>query len=192
MLNQISIMGRLTKDPELRYTSSQTAVASFSVACERDYAAQGQNREVDFIEVVAWRGTGEFVSKYFRKGNMIGVTGRLQSRRWQDQNGNNRINWEINAEHCYFCGSKNENQGTTYNTQDNRATTYQNNSYAARQQQYGNPNVYAPSGWDSFEEMPGPGADNPFTQPEYAQPQYAGPQGTQASFDDLDEGELPF
>lgn len=100
MLNTITIMGRLTRDPELRYTQSQTPVASFTVACERDFAGQDQEKVTDFIDCVAWRSTGEFVNKYFHKGNMIIVDGRLQSRKWTDKEGNKRTSWEINAEHC--------------------------------------------------------------------------------------------
>ena len=111
MLNHISIMGRLTRDPELRYTQSGTAVASFTVAVDRDYAAQGQQRETDFIDCVAWRQGGEFVSKYFSKGSMIVVDGRLQSRKWQDRDGNNRTSWEILVDHSYFGESKKDSQG---------------------------------------------------------------------------------
>lgn len=107
MLNTITILGRLTKDPELRYTNSNVPVASFTVAVDRDYSSNGE-KQTDFIDVVAWRSTGEFVSKYFAKGSMIAVTGRLESRRWQDRDGNKRTSWEINAEHCYFGGSKSE------------------------------------------------------------------------------------
>lgn len=106
MLNTITVMGRLTRDPELRYTQSQTPVASFTVACERDFAGQDQEKVTDFIDCVAWRSTGEFVNKYFHKGNMIIVDGRLQSRKWTDKEGNKRVSWEINAEHCYFGESK--------------------------------------------------------------------------------------
>lgn len=106
MLNTITIMGRLTRDPELRYTQSQTPVASFTVACERDFAGQEQEKVTDFIDCVAWRQGGEFVNKYFHKGNMIIVDGRLQSRKWTDKEGNKRVSWEINAEHCYFGESK--------------------------------------------------------------------------------------
>ena len=91
MLNQIIIMGRLTRDPELRRTQSGTAVCSFSVAVDRDFKSQSGEKETDFIDVVAWRQTGEFVSKYFTKGRMIVVSGSLQSRKWQDRNGQNRI-----------------------------------------------------------------------------------------------------
>ena len=87
MLNKIFIMGRLTRDPELRRTQSGTAVCSFSVAVDRDFKSQSGEKETDFIDVVAWRQTGEFVSKYFTKGRMIVVSGSLQSRKWQDRNG---------------------------------------------------------------------------------------------------------
>jgi single-strand DNA-binding protein len=107
MLNCITLMGRLTRDPELRYTQSNTAVASFSLACERDIAnkATGQ-RDVDFIDCVAWRQTGEFVSKYFQKGSMAVVSGRLQIRDWTDQNGNNRRSTEVLVDNVYFGGNK--------------------------------------------------------------------------------------
>ena len=119
MLNSISIAGRLTRDPELRYTQSQTAVCSFSVAVERDFAGQGQQRETDFFDCVAWRQGGEFVSKYFHKGDMIVVTGRMQSRDWTDNQGNKRRNWEIQVEHSYFGGSKSDSQssGQSYGSQ---------------------------------------------------------------------------
>ncbi len=106
MLNQITIMGRLTKDPELRMTQSQKQVTSFTVACERDYAPSGEKRETDFIDVVAWAGTAEFVSKWFRKGSMAVVSGRLQSRDWTDRDNNKRRSWEILADRVYFGEAK--------------------------------------------------------------------------------------
>ena len=107
MLNQIIIMGRLTRDPELRRTGSGLAVASFSVACERDYPnKETGEKEVDFIDCVAWRHTGEFVSKYFQKGSMIVVVGRLQIRNWTDKDGNSRKTAEIVADNVYFGESK--------------------------------------------------------------------------------------
>lgn len=102
MLNTITIMGRLTKDPELRYTQSNTPVTSFTVACERDFG----DKQTDFIDCVAWRQTAEFVEKYFSKGSMIVVDGRLQSRKWEDNNGNKRTAWEVLADHVYFGESK--------------------------------------------------------------------------------------
>lgn len=106
MLNTITIMGRLTRDPELRRTSSGVAVASFTLACERDFAAQGETRETDFIDIVAWRYTAEFVDKYFSKGQMAIVTGRLQIRNWEDKEGNKRRSAEILADHVYFGEAK--------------------------------------------------------------------------------------
>lgn len=111
MLNHIVIMGRLTKDPELRYTQSKIPVANFTVAVDRDYQ-QGGEKQVDFIECIAWRQGAEFISKYFHKGSMIVVAGSLQSRRWQDRDGNNRITWEIQTDHVYFGDTKREEKGS--------------------------------------------------------------------------------
>ena len=106
MLNHITIMGRFTRDPELRYTASDTAVASFSLAVDRDFAAKGAEKETDFIDVVAWRQTGEFVSKYFQKGSMAVVSGRLQIREWTDKENNKRRTAEIVADNVYFGENK--------------------------------------------------------------------------------------
>ena len=107
MLNSISIMGRLSSDPQLRRTASGKAVASFSVACERDFKNQQTGeKEVDFIECVAWGGTAEMVEKYFHKGQMAVATGRLQLRDWADKNGQKRRQAEILVNNIYFCGSK--------------------------------------------------------------------------------------
>lgn len=102
MLNHIVLMGRLTKDPELRTTQQGTNVASFPVAVERDFG----EKATDFIEVVAWRKTGEFIKQYFSKGDMIAVTGRLQIRDWTDRDGGKRKAAEVIAERAYFCGGK--------------------------------------------------------------------------------------
>ena len=116
MLNTITIMGRLTRDPELRRTSSGVAVASFTLACDRDYAPQGADKETDFIDVCAWRYTAEFVSKYFTKGRMAVVSGRLQIRNWQDKEGNKRRSAEILADHIYF-GEGKKDGAETYEPQ---------------------------------------------------------------------------
>ncbi len=120
MLNHITIMGRLTRDPELRRTGSGIAVASFSVAVDRDYSGRdGGERETDFIDCVAWRQTGEFVSKYFAKGSMIVVSGRLQIRNWSDKEGNKRRSAEIVAENVYFGESKRaSDSGSAYGSRD--------------------------------------------------------------------------
>lgn len=106
MLNKIILMGRLTRDPDLRHTQSGTAVASFSLAVDRDYKDQGGARETDFIDIVAWRSTAEFVSKYFFKGRMAAVVGRLQVRDWTDRDGAKRRSYEVIADSVYFGDSK--------------------------------------------------------------------------------------
>lgn len=102
MLNTISIMGRFTRDPELRYTSAGTPIASFTLAVDRDYSGADGEKKTDFIDCVAFKGTAEFVSKHFAKGIMAVVNGRLQFRDWQDRDGNNRRNAEILVENIYF------------------------------------------------------------------------------------------
>lgn len=115
MLNTIAIMGRLTADPILRRTQTGVAVASFTLACERDFAPQGADKETDFIDVCAWRYTAEFVEKYFSKGQMAVVTGRLQIRNWEDKGGNKRRSAEILADHVYFGDSKKDGAKPEYN-----------------------------------------------------------------------------
>ena len=106
MLNNINIMGRLVRNPELRHTQKDTAVASFRIAVDRDFG----EKQTDFFDVVAWRKTGEFVSKYFKQGQKIAIVGRIQTREWEDKDGNKRRNVEIIAEHVDFAGDKkNEN-----------------------------------------------------------------------------------
>ena len=116
MLNHITIMGRLTRDPELRRTGSGVAVASFTLAVDRDFSPKdGGERETDFIDCVAWRQTGEFVSKYFTKGRMAVVSGRLQIRNWNDKDGNKRRSAEVVADNVYFGDSKRDgDSGSAY------------------------------------------------------------------------------
>ena len=112
MLNHIVIMGRLTRDPELRRTGSGVAVTSFTVAVDRDFGkTENGERETDFIDCVAWRQTGEFVSKYFAKGRMAVVSGRLQIRNWTDKDGNKRRTAEVVADNVYFGDSKRDGEG---------------------------------------------------------------------------------
>ena len=124
MLNKVVIMGRFTKDPELRRTGSGTAVTSFSLACDRDFKSQSGEKETDFIEVVAWKNTAEFVSKYFSKGRMAVVEGRLQIRDWTDKSGNKRVTAEVVADNVYFADSKrsesNDNQKENFNALSGR------------------------------------------------------------------------
>lgn len=106
MLNTITIMGRLTRDPELRRTGSGVAVASFTLAVDRDFSSKDGEKETDFIDCVAWRGTGEFVARNFTKGRMACVTGSLQLRDWTDKDGNKRRQAEVIANNVYFADSK--------------------------------------------------------------------------------------
>ena len=115
MLNKIILMGRLTRDPELRHTQSGVAVASFALAVDRDFKDRSTGeKSTDFIDVVAWRQTGEFVSKYFTKGRMAVVEGRLQIRDWTDKDGNKRRAAEVVADNVYFGDTKRDNEGGSY------------------------------------------------------------------------------
>ena len=106
MLNVVAIMGRLVADPELRTTTQGHSVCSFRIACDRSYVQQGQQRQADFIDIVAWKQQADFVSKYFQKGSMIAVEGSLQTRQYQDKNGNNRTAVEVVANNISFAGAK--------------------------------------------------------------------------------------
>ena len=151
MLNKVFVMGRLTRDPELRRTQSGTAVASFSLAVDRDYKSQSGEKETDFFDVVAWRTTGEFVAKYFTKGRMAVVEGRLQVRQWQDKDGNNRRSTEIIAENVYFGDSKKDGSGNTGN--------YGAQTYTAPDGGYAAPTGGAYGGFAEIDEEDG---DLPF------------------------------
>ena len=134
MLNHIVIMGRLTRDPELRRTGSGIAVASFSLAVDRGFGKnENGERETDFIDCVAWRQTGEFVSKYFTKGRMAVVSGRLQIRSWTDKDGNKRRTAEVVADNVYFGDSKrdSDNSGSSYGGNAYGGNNYGNNAYSA-------------------------------------------------------------
>lgn len=149
MLNHIVLMGRLVRDPELRRTQAGVPVTTFRIAVDRDFGnRETGEREADFIDVVAWRQTGEFVSKYFAKGRMAVVSGRLQMRNWTDNQGNKRTNAEVVADNVYFGDSKRDNDGSgSYNGSsyaggnggyNNRS--YNDNSYAAPNGGYNAPN----------------------------------------------------
>ena len=133
MLNHIVIMGRLTRDPELRRTCSGVAVASFTLAVDRDFGKnENGERETDFIDCVAWRQTGEFVSKYFTKGRMAVVSGRLQIRSWNDKDGNKRRTAEVVADNVYFGDSKRDNEGgNAYGGNSYGNNTYGGNTYGS-------------------------------------------------------------
>ena len=130
MLNHITIMGRFVRDPELRRTGSGIAVASFTLAVDRDFkSSNGGDKEVDFIDCVAWRQAGEFVSKYFTRGRMAVVSGRLQIRSWTDKDGNKRRTAEVVADNVYFADSKSENAAS--GTQQAAPASYGTPAYSA-------------------------------------------------------------
>ena len=139
MLNHITIMGRLTRDPELRRTGSGIAVASFTVAVDRDFGGRdGGEKETDFIDCVAWRQTGEFVSKYFTKGSMIVVSGRLQIRNWNDKEGNKRRTAEVVADNVYFGESRRSAESNaSYGGNTYGGNSYGGNTYGGNQGSYG-------------------------------------------------------
>lgn len=120
MLNKVIIMGRLTRDPELRRTQGGTAVTSFTMAVDRDFKSQSGEKEADFIDVVAWRNTGEFAAKYLAKGRMAAVEGRIQARDWQDKDGNRRKSVEVVADNVYFADSKRDSKPQESRTVDDQ------------------------------------------------------------------------
>ena len=170
MLNHIVLMGRLTRDPELRYTQSQIPVVSFCIAVDRDFG-RGEDRQTDFIDVVAWRQTGEFVSKYFHKGSMIVVSGRLQMREWTDRDGNKRTSAEVVADNVYF-GESRRDGGDSRDSYGDRSYGG-NNSYGGGNGGYGGGNR---GGYQSNSRPQQPAAPAP------------------SAFSELDDGdgELPF
>ena len=169
MLNHITIMGRLTRDPELRRTGSGIAVASFSVAVDRDFGGRdGGEKETDFIDCVAWRQTGEFVSKYFTKGRMIVVSGRLQIRSWTDKDGNKRRTAEVVADNVYFGDSKRDNEGgnayggNTYGGSSYGSNNYGGNAYSAPAPNYGGYSAPAAAPASDFAMLDDDDAQLPF------------------------------
>ena len=160
MLNRIILMGRLTRDPELRRTSSGTAVTSFSLAVDRDFKSQSGEKETDFIDIVAWRNTAEFVSKYFTKGRMAVVEGRLQIRDWTDKDGGKRRSAEVIADNIYFGDSKRDGDGgSSYSTGFNQGG-YPAGGYSApaAPSGYGAP----PADGDQFAELSDDDGELPF------------------------------
>ena len=141
MLNHIVLMGRLTRDPEFRRTPAGVAVATFSIAVDRDFSSGSGEKETDFIDIVTWRNTAEFVSRSFSKGRMIVVSGRLQIRTWNDKEGNKRRSSEVIADSVYFGDSKRDDQSTgsnpypTYGTDYSQPTTAPQQPVSGYQQQ---------------------------------------------------------
>ena len=113
-MNKVILMGRLTRDPEVRYTqTNNTVVASFSLAVNRRFAKQGEERQADFINIVAWSKLGEFCSKYFKKGQQVGIIGRIQTRTWDDDQGQKHYDTEVVAEEAYFADSRRDGEGAS-------------------------------------------------------------------------------
>ncbi len=164
MLNQITVMGRFTRDPELRRTGSGTAVAGFTLAVDRDFSGKdNKEKETDFIDCVAWRSTGEYVSEYFSKGRMAVVSGRLQIRSWTDKDGNKRKTAEVVVENIYFADSKKEE------------------SNGNAQSGYNNQGAYNPAGGG-------------YSEPQNTYGGYTIPQSSSCDYAmlDDDDGQLPF
>lgn len=130
MLNVVVLTGRLTADPELRYTPNNVAVTSFSIAVNRSYARQGEERQTDFIDIVAWRSTAEFVCRYFKKGNLIAIEGAIQTRTYQDKDGNKRKAFEVVANNVHFVESKKDNN-TMSNNDVKKSISNDNESYVS-------------------------------------------------------------
>lgn len=148
MLNNAVIMGRLTADPELKTTNNGNNVTSFTVAVDRAF----HRDQTDFINVVAWRQTAEFVTRYFHKGSMIAVQGSIQTRKYQDRNGNSRTAFEIVADQVSFCGSKNESNTGNSSRQTNRSAPQQSNFIPMNPQEPVNPAPDVVDAWDEEEE----------------------------------------
>jgi single-strand DNA-binding protein len=121
MLNCVTLMGRLVADPDMRVTTTNKSVINFRIAVDRSYTKNG-NREADFISIVAWESTADFVYKYFHKGDMIALQGSIQTRNYEDKDGNKRTAFEVVAKEVSFCGGKNENSSTDSSTKNNKST----------------------------------------------------------------------
>lgn len=159
MLNVVALMGRLVYDPELKTTQNGTNVCSFRIAVDRSFARQGEERKADFIDVTAWRQTAEFVSKYFQKGSMIAIEGSLQTRQYQDKNGNNRTATEVLASQVSFCGPKAADKPAVrdFDQQTESYTSEAKSSYSAPQAAQG----FSQGSVDDFAEITDDG-DLPF------------------------------
>lgn len=145
MINNATLMGRLTRDPELKTTNNGTSVVSFTIAVDRNYQNGNGERPTDFINITAWGQTAEFVSRYFQKGDMIALAGKIQTRKYQDKSGNTRTAFEVVANQVSFCGGKRQDNNSNY--QNNYQSQPANNGYQvdAPQRGYQNqPNNYRP------------------------------------------------
>lgn len=167
MLNKAILMGRLTRDPELRYTQNNTPVVAFTLAVDRSYS-KGQEKQTDFIDIVAWRNTAEFVSRWFTKGMMAIVVGSIQSRRWQDKNGGNRVSIEVVADEVQFGETKRSRESNNSGYSDNNSYRggYQGGGYGGSPAPQSAPRASqsydVPSGGSDFTEISDDDGDVPF------------------------------
>ncbi len=151
MLNKVILMGRLTRDPELRHTQANIPVASFSIACDRGYGRREDGQQnVDFINIVAWRNTAEFVSKWFSKGQLVAISGRLQVRNYTDKDGNNRTATEVVADECFFAESKRSDSSAPFSPSAGAPAAPSNNGFSS------------PSSGSDFEELIDDDGELPF------------------------------
>lgn len=167
MLNHIVLMGRLTRDPELRRTGSGIPVTTFTLAVDRDFGGNRETgeKETDFIDIVTWRNTAEFVSKYFAKGRMAVVSGRLQIRNWNDKDGNKRKTAEVVADNCYFGSTKSDSDGsnnTSGYSNNNNGYSNNGNSYGGYGGGYGGGNYAPPQYGGDFAMIEDDDAQLPF------------------------------
>lgn len=199
MLNNITLMGRLTADPDYRTTQSGVALAKFTLAVERDYTGSDGERATDFLDVAAWRQTADFVSRYFHKGQLVGVVGSVQVENYTDSDGNKRRSWSVQANHCYFAEPKRDAQTQPQNYQPpqnpGNAPGYPQQRrnvdvpYEPPQGGY-NPPGYQQAAYGGYAQQPQPPYQG---QPYQGQPPYPYQAGYQnGDFTPVNDGDLPF
>lgn len=148
-MNNVSLIGRLTADPELKHTQSGLAITRFSIAVDRSFVKQGEEKQADFINIIAWRQTAEFICKYFSKGRRIAINGQIRTGSYTDQNGNKRYTFEVQADNVEFCDSKDSS-----NNSGNRGGSYQNSYQSSQPQQTMPTNTYSSGNTGDFVDMP--------------------------------------
>ena len=182
MLNSITLMGRLTAEPDYRTTQSGVPLAKFTLAVERDYSGQNGERVTDFLDVDAWRQTADFVSRYFHKGQLVAVIGSVQVENYTDRDGNKRRSWTVQAQHCYFAEPKRDGQPQNYQQQPQNGYNSQQQPYNGQQQRH-NVNV-------AYEQQPPQNGYNGQQQP-YNGQNYQQPYQTQQGYQQPQNGYAP-
>ena len=194
MLNSITLMGRLTAEPDYRTTQSGTPLAKFTLAVERNYSGQNGEKVTDFLDVDAWRQTADFVSKYFHKGQLVAVVGSVQVENYTDRDGNKRRSWTVQAQHCYFAEPKRDGQLQNYQQQPQNGYNGQQQPYNGQQQPYNGqqqpPQGYQQGGYPQPYQQPYQGQQQVMNgYPAQPAPYQAAPPQGQAPYNDDD---LPF